>query len=118
MKIRSKNCVQLTLALATLLLDSINAHADTVYVWSNDGTIQKFATNGVGTLVTNNISGWNGPVGLACDNVGNLYVGCPGDSSIRKFSPDGTTSLIGYIDSTSGLAFDSTGDLYATSLTL
>jgi sugar lactone lactonase YvrE len=114
MKIRSKNFVQLALVLAVLLLNSINARADTVYVWSNDGTIQKFATNGVGSLVTNNLSGWNGPVGLALDNVGNLYVGVPDESYIWRFTPDNTRSLIGYIDSISGLAFDSTGNLFAT----
>lgn len=115
MKIRSKNFVQLPVLMAALFLNSINVHADTVYVWSNDGTIQKFATNGVGSLVTNNISGWNGPVGLALDNVGNLYSGCPEDSSIQKFSPDGIGSLVGHIiDSVSGLAFDHAGNLCVT----
>lgn len=103
------------LAGAALLLNSINTHADTVYVWSNDGTIQKFATNGVGSVVTNDLSGWNGPVGLACDNVGNLYTGGPGDSSIWRFLPDGSSSLVGQnVDSVSGLAFDNTGNLFAT----
>jgi hypothetical protein len=103
MKIRSKNFYQLAMLMAALLLNSTNSRADTVYVWSTDSTIQKFATNGVGTIITNNLSGWNGPVGLALDNVGNLYTGCPGDSSIRRFSPDGIASLLGYdIDSVLG----------------
>src|SRR6266478_828507 len=116
MRIQSMSFSRLALALTALFLNSINTHADVVYVWSNDGTIQKFDANGVGSLfTTNNLSGWNGPVGLALDNVGNLYAGAPGESYIWKFLPNGTRSLIGYIDSISGLAFDGTGHLFATS---
>lgn len=114
MKARSKNLIQLALFAAVLFLNFINANADTIYVWSNDSTIQKFTTNGVGTVVTNNLSGWNGPVGLVCDNVGNLYAGVPGESYVWKFPADGTRSLVAYIDSISGLAFDSAGILFAT----
>jgi hypothetical protein len=115
-KIQFMGLFRFALASAALFLVSINTHADIVYVWSNDGTIQKFNANGVGALfTTNNLSGWNGPVGLALDNVGNLYAGVPGESHIWKFLPSGTRSLIGYIDSISGLAFDSTGNLFATS---
>jgi sugar lactone lactonase YvrE len=86
-----------------------------VYVWNGDGTIQRFDENGVGSLfTTTNLSGWNGPVGLALDNTGNLYAGVPGVSIIWKFKPDGSQTLIGYLDSISGLAFDGTGTLYAT----
>ena len=104
----------LTLALVSLAVCSTHTRADTVYVWCEDGTILKLATNGVGTVITNNLSGWNGPVGLACDNVGNLYAGVPGESYIWRFSPEGTRYLVGYIDSVSGLAFDKSGNLFAT----
>ena len=114
MKVQRQAVLHLAVAMATLVLNSICAHADTVYVWSNDGTIQRFNTNGVGTLLTNNLSNWNGPVGLACDNVGNLYAGYPGWSIIWRFSPDGTSRMVGEPDSVSGLAFDSTGSLYVT----
>ena len=94
---------------------SISARADIVYVWSGDGTIQRFETNGIVSIVTNNLSGWNGPVGLALDNVGNLYAGVPSQSRIWRFSSQGQVSLIGNnVDSVSGLAFDSAGNLFAT----
>ena len=115
MKVRSKNFIQFALLMAALFFQSINSRADIVYVWSNDGTIQKFTTNGVASLVTNNISGLNGPVGLTCDNLGNLYSGSPEEGSIRKFLPDGNASFVGpMLDSVSGLAFDSRGSLFAT----
>jgi len=89
--------------------------ADVVYVWSNDGTLQKFPTNGAPLLVANNLSGGNGPVGLACDNVGNVYAGVPSGSQIWRFSPNGNNSLMGpMVDSVSGLAFDQAGNLFAT----
>ena len=98
-----------------MLCSSGSVRADVVYVQSGDGTIQKFSPNGVGSLfATNSLWRWNGPIGLALDDVGNLYVGTPTDSSILKFLPDGTCSSVGSIDSVSGLAFDSAGDLYAT----
>jgi hypothetical protein len=103
------------IALAGLILHSVRTCADVVYVWSNDGTLQEFSVAGVASPVTTNLSGWNGPVGLVCDNVGNVYAGDPGRSTIWRFSPNGNTSDIGIGDSESGLAFDSTGHLYATS---
>jgi len=116
MRIRAESIFRFAAAIFAGLLISSSTQADIVYVWSDDGTIQKFDTNGIGSLfTTNNLSGWNGPVGLALDNVGNLYAGAPGDSRIWKFLPNGTRSLIGSLDSVSGLAFDSTGNLYTTS---
>lgn len=112
----SKNLIRFALVLLALLINSTNTHADIVYVWSADGTIHKFDANGVGSrFATNNLAVWNGPVGLALDNVGNLYAGVPSESHIWRFSPDGTRFLIGSsIDSVSGLAFDSAGNLFAT----
>jgi sugar lactone lactonase YvrE len=52
---------------------------------------------------------------LALDNVGNLYAGFPGGSTIWKFLPDGSRSEIGFVDSVSGLAFDHAGNLFITS---
>jgi hypothetical protein len=90
-------------------------NSNIVYVWCKDGTIQKFDTNGVNSLfATNDLSGGFGPVGLTLNNLGDLYAGVPSESHIWKFSPDGTRSLIGSLDSVSGLAFDNTGNLYAT----
>jgi hypothetical protein len=54
-------------------------------------------------------------IGLVCDNVGNVYAGEPSSSTIWRFSPEGTTFVAGFPDdSVSGLAFDTTGILYAT----
>lgn len=117
-KMQSRTSIRFALAAAALLLSSINTHADLVYVWCDDGTIQRFSTNGAGSLfATNNLSAWNGPVGLALDNVGNLYAGFPDGSTIWKFLPDGSrsSSSSSPIDSVSGLAFDHAGILFATS---
>ena len=111
----SNKSIRIVLVLITFLIISTNSQADIVYVWSADGTIHRFDANGVGSLfATNNLSGWNGPVGLALDNVGNLYAGVPSESRIWRFSPGGTRALVGGIDSVSGLAFDSVGNLFAT----
>ncbi len=112
---RTLGILRLFFASAALCLAPVNSHADIIYVWSSDGTIQKINANGVGaSYTTNNLSGWFGPVGLVLDNVGNLYAGVPGSSAIWKFLPDGTISYFGFCDSVSGLAFDRTGNLFAT----
>lgn len=116
-KMQSRTSIRFALAATALLLSSVNTHADLIYVWSDDGTIQRFSANGAGSLfATNDLSGWNGPVGLALDNVGNLYAGFPGGSTIWKFLPDGSrsSSSPGTVDSVSGLAFDHTGNLFIT----
>jgi len=102
------------LTLAVLIRLSTIVQADEVYVWSNDGTIQKFSTNGAASLVATNLSGWNGPVGLACDNFGNLYAAVSG-YYIWRLTPNGNSSLVAPgIDSLFGLAFDSKGGLVVT----
>ena len=115
MKIHFRNFIKLTLLLAALQFISINSFADTIYMWCGDGTIQKIDTNGVGSLfTTNHLSGYDGPVGLALDNVGNLYAGAS-EMLIWKFSPAGVGLVAGDFDSVSGLAFDNAGNLYVTS---
>jgi sugar lactone lactonase YvrE len=114
---KSRTSIRFALAAAALLLSSISNHADLIYVWSDDGTIRRFGPNGAGSLfATNDLSAWNGPVGLALDNVGNLYAGFPGGSTIWKYLPDGSrsSSSSSPIDSVSGLAFDHAGDLFIT----
>jgi sugar lactone lactonase YvrE len=116
-KVHWNTSIRSALAGVALLLSAINNHADLIYVWCEDGTIQRFSANGAGSLfATNDLSGWNGPVGLTLDNVGNLYAGFPGGSMIWKFLPDGSRSSTSTspIDSTSGLAFDRAGNLYET----
>jgi hypothetical protein len=109
------NLFRLACASVAVCLLAIKTHGDIVCVWSYDATIRRFDSNGVGSIfATGDVSGWNGPVGLALDNVGNLYAGVPSQSWIYKFSPSGARSIIGSFDSISGLAFDSTGNLYGT----
>jgi len=102
-----------------ILLVTGKIWADTVYVWSDDanGTIRSIGTNGTVSVyaTSNTLSGWNGPTGLVLDNIGDLYAGCPGESEIIRFTPAGTIAEISYSDdSVSGLAFDSSGKLFAT----
>lgn len=91
-----------------------NSLADTVYVWCGDGTVHGYLTNGTTVTLTNNFDGWNGPVGLAFDNLGNLYIGQPSASYVWLYTPSGELSVFGYVDSVSGLAFDSSGQLIGT----
>ncbi len=103
------------LVVASSCLAPDQTRSDVIYVWCYDGTLARFDTNGVATTLTNNLPGWNGPVGLALDSSGNLYAGVPSRSQIWRFSPEGVATLVGnLVDSVSGLAFDGTGDLYAT----
>jgi sugar lactone lactonase YvrE len=107
--------------LAGLILPAVPTRADVVYVWGSGGgslpdggTLQEISTNGVASVMTTYLSGINGPIGLVCDNVGNLYAGDPSTSTIWRVSPDGIPLRVGDVDSVSGLAFDSTGILYVT----
>jgi hypothetical protein len=101
------------MALAGLILPSVRTRADVVYVCGYGGPLQKLSTNGVASLVTTNLS-VGGPIGLVCDNVGNVYAGDPGSSTIWRFSANGDASAVGGADSVSGLGFDTAGILYVT----
>lgn len=61
-----------------------------LYVSSVTSTIEKFTSNGVGTIFAN--SGLSTPVGLAFDSAGNLYAANNTSSSIEKFTPAGVGS--------------------------
>lgn len=112
---QQRRSILFALLLSILGLNSLTASSDTVYVWCGDGTIQQFSTNGIGSVLASNVSGWNGPVGLAVDAAGVLYSGCPGNSTITSYTSNGTSSVVGYpVDSVSALAFDYTGSLYVT----
>jgi sugar lactone lactonase YvrE len=103
-------------ALPGLIFPLAYITADEVYVCGYGGPLQKLSTSGMPSLVTSNLSGLDGPVGLVCDNVGNVYAGEPSTSRIWRFSPDGSSSVVGFPDDeVSGLAFDTTGILYLTS---
>ena len=105
------------LGMAVFPFFAASAYAETVFVWCGDNTIRQFATNGMGSVLVSNVtylSGWNGPVGLALDNSGNLYSGCPGASTVTKWATNGVGSYAGFADSVSGLAFDRADNIYMT----
>ena len=104
-----------TIILALLILAArvTNLLADSVFVWCGDGTVRGYLTNSTTVTLTNNFDGWNGPVGLTFDNLGNLYIGQPSASYVWLLSPNGSLSLFGYVDSVSGLAFNGSGELIA-----
>jgi hypothetical protein len=91
-----------------------SAKADSVYVWCGDGLVHGFPNSGSSIVLTNDFAGWNGPVGLTFDNLGNLYIGQPSSSYIWLFVPTNLVTLFGYVDSVSGMAFSQSGKLIAT----
>jgi sugar lactone lactonase YvrE len=76
----------------------------TIYEFMPDGTRSVFA--GPSAFASN-----SGPIGLAFDSAGNLFVST-GDT-ILQFTPTGSESTFASgLNSPRGLAFDSTGDLF------
>lgn len=113
-KAKPKFFLWFKLVLALMPFSSV-AFADTVYVWCADGTIHRFNSNGVELVFPTTLSGWNGPVGLAVNDVGILHAGFPGGSKVVTFSTSGVGQWPdGSVDSVSGLSFDGTGTLYVT----
>ncbi len=110
--------------LVTLLFIALpfapNARAGTIYVNSAANNITKYDTTVVGGNPTPVVSGSYHFFAIALDSAGNIYAGtgvldgAPA-SQIEKFSSTGT--LLGILTSPgfdpTGLAFDSTGNLYA-----
>jgi len=78
---------------------------------SGDGTIEKFTTNGVGSVFA---AGLAVPCGLAFDSAGNLYVAIYSTGSIEKFTTNGVGSVFAAnVGSASpGMAFDGAGNLF------
>ena len=75
-------------------------------------TIEKFTPGGVGSVFAS--TGVNGPVGLAFDAAGNLYVANNIGNTIEKFTPGGVGSVFASmgVNHPYGLAFDLAGNLY------
>jgi DNA-binding beta-propeller fold protein YncE len=77
----------------------------------NLGNIYKIGPDGAPRLFA---SGLNGPLGLAFDNTGNLFVASFG-GAISKFTPDGRQSNFAMgLNQPEGLAFDGAGNLFVT----
>jgi sugar lactone lactonase YvrE len=95
-------------------------------VYFSDGysTVQKI-TNGVVTTLagTAGVSGnadgtgaaakFNGAMGIAVDNGGNVYVADAGNGAIRKITPAGVVTTL-FRCSPSGVAVDNSGNVYVT----
>lgn len=100
------------------ILPIFHSYADTIYVaCALDGTIQQYATNGVGSVFARASLG--NPQGEAFDPAGNLYVANQGYNTITKFSTNGVPSIFAVdpgdesiLSLPEGLAFDKAGNLY------
>jgi DNA-binding beta-propeller fold protein YncE len=109
------------LVTAMLLLGGLipaTSRGDILYVTYETNKVQKFTSNGVGSLFAN--TGFQTqPEGLAFDSAGNLYVANLDSSAdtIGKFTPGGVGSVFAStstgVNRPVGLAFDSAGNLYA-----
>ena len=78
-------------------------------------TVSEFAAGS--TTPTKTLTGLNGPIALAFDSSGNLYVANDGDGSgttVSEFAPGSTTptKTLSGLSSPRALAFDSSGNLY------
>ena len=106
------------LVAAGLLSSAGTAQAALVYSANfASGTISSWDTSNPGAGVTTIIGGLNGPVGVATDSLGNIYISAfntdTSIGSIQKYTQGGSfiTSLT-TAGLTFGLAFDSSDNLY------
>jgi hypothetical protein len=109
------------LVAAGLLSSAGTAQAALVYSANfGSGTISSWNTSNLGAGATTILSGIAGPLGVATDSLGNIYVSSTADGgSIRKYTQGGSflTSLTG-TGWTFALAFDSSDNLYYNSVGL
>jgi len=109
------------LVAAGLLSSAGTAQAALVYSANfASGTISSWNTSNPGAGATTILSGIAGPIGVATDSSGNIYVSSTGNGGeIRKYTQGGSfvTSLAG-TGFTFALAFDSSDNLYYNSVTL
>lgn len=109
------------LVAAGLLSSAGTAQAALVYSANfASGTISSWNTSNPGAGATTILSGITGPIGVATDSSGNIYVSSTGNGGeIRKYTQGGSflTSLAG-TGFTFALAFDASDNLYYNSVTL
>ena len=109
------------LVAAGLLSSAGTAQAALVYSANfGSGTISSWNTSNPGAGATTVLSGITGPIGVATDSSGTIYVSSTADGgSIRKYTQGGSflTSLTG-TGLTFALAFDSSDNLYYNSADL
>ena len=68
--------------------------AGNLYVSNDDNRIEKYTSDGAGSIFADYSDGLRGPLGLALDTAGNLYA-ANFNSSIVKITPDGVGSNFG-----------------------
>src|SRR5438876_1149062 len=108
-----------TICLAALTLICSSAPAQNLFmsdgysgISENLGHIYKFTPTGASSAFA---SGLDGPLAMAFDSAGNLFVTEPsssGDGYVDKFTPNGTRSTFAELGGPLGLAFDSAGNLF------
>ena len=83
---------------------------------TQNGTIEKFTSGGVGSLYANTLSTTDAPARLAFDAAGNLFVADFTGGNIEKITTAGVASIFATagLVRPNGLAFDSSGNLYAS----
>jgi uncharacterized protein (TIGR03437 family) len=81
-----------------------------------DGTINTVAGTGTAGFSGDGgqatVASLNGPLGLALDGTGNLYIADNGNQRVRRVTPGGIISTVVANVGASGLAFDNIGDFY------
>jgi hypothetical protein len=102
----------ITVGLAVSVACKIG-RCDTIYAldpYPLSGTIEKFTSDGVGSVFATGQYGG----ALAVDSAGNVYAGS--GSTIVKFNPNGASSVFANTSpyGVEGLAFDGAGNLYAS----
>jgi len=109
------------LVAAGLLSSAGTAQAALVYSANfASGTISSWNTSNPGAGAITILSGITGPLGVATDSLGNIYVSSTGNGGeIRKYTQSGSfvTSLAG-TGFTLALAFDASDNLYYNTITL
>jgi sugar lactone lactonase YvrE len=87
---------------------------------NNNHTIGKFTPGGVASVFASASSGLNFPVGLAIDAFDNVFAGNGGgNGNILKLTPGGVASVFATSSPVPyGLAFDSSGNLFAINFSL
>jgi DNA-binding beta-propeller fold protein YncE len=103
-----------TAIFGALLLLSLPAKADDLYIADyNNNTVERIDSSGHSTVYLDDTVGLDGPMGVAFDGNGNLYVGNWYFGTILKVAPNGQSSLFAYgLDEPRGMACDSAGNLY------
>jgi sugar lactone lactonase YvrE len=104
--------------MAALLIIGLGvgiANGQAIYTTTGNANVLKFDSSGNPTVIATpaTIPWQSTPWGLACDNMGSLYVSALHSNRIYKFDASGNQSLFASgVPSPSGLTCDNSGNLY------